>query len=218
MCRYFVMFKGLTQFSKWAYLSASGYHRKCKDKTLSSGVVQVGKNHVMVNRNVPALMCLKNEFALDPATEMVFYHTRVPFDGKTDSVKLVNTHPFLFDNDRFIAMHNGLIKFKPHYKKQIKPEYATQIQGDTDSERFFALWLSFGVEDGFYKALEYVQPDSTMNLVLYDRVKNELYIYRSKYMHKLVPPVYVSENGFSNFKTPDSKTIQKGSLIRTTIS
>lgn len=215
MCRYFVMFKGLVNFSKWAALGANGYHKKCK--VLSSGMAQVGKNYFSMQKSIPAYMCTDVLPGIHPGAEMVFYHTRIPFDEKDDRVVLENIHPFTFDQDRYIAMHNGLINFKKNYQKHITDNYKMQIQGTTDSEQFFALWLSLsekeGLEAGFEKALTYVKEDSTMNLVLYDRVMNELYIYRSKVMHKLVPPVYVSDYGFSNFKVPGGKTISKGKLM-----
>jgi len=219
MCRYFIMLKQLSQFSKWAYLSTIGYTKHCKDNLLSTGLVEVNKKGTMtIRKNIPPLMCINEKELLNKDTKMVIYHVRIPFSRTSESVSLENVHPFIFDN-RFICIHNCLIYFKTGYAKYILPDYFDQINGTTDSEQFFALWLSLysknkDIEKAFREACEYVTDDSTMNLVLYDKHLNQLYIYRSKKMlTKLVPPVYVTENGFANFKLPNSKTIPKDKLI-----
>lgn len=207
----------MTSFSKWAYLSTIGYKKHCTSGILSSGIVEINKYGMHVKKYIPPPMCLDDMISIEENTKIAFYHLRIPFDKLTQSIALENIHPFIFD-DRFICMHNGLIEFKPTYEKNILKHYTNQIYGTTDSERFFALWLSFftkykDMERAFHEACRYILPNSSMNLVLYDKKLNSLYIYRSKVANKLVPPVYISENGFANFKIPNSKTIPKDKLL-----
>lgn len=210
------MFKQLGHFSNWLSVSTVGYKQFCKQNILSMGVVELNKDKTNVSKFIPPTICY-DDFKLNPDTDMVFYHLRIPFDRKTDSVVLNNIHPFIFD-DRFICMHNGLFYFKPKYKQFILPEYLLQIKGTTDSEQFFALWLSYfkimqNMEDAFKEACKFVKSNSSMNLVIYDKEQNKLYIYRSKKMNTFVPPVYITDIGFTNFKVPNSKTIPKDTFL-----
>jgi hypothetical protein len=217
MCRYFVLFNKVSYFPKWAYLSTIGYKRHCASGILSTGVVEINKQGMYVKKYIPPPMCLDDMIHAEPDTKIAFYHLRIPFDRSTHSIAIENVHPFIFD-DRFICMHNGLIEYKPNYEKIILKKYKEQIYGTTDSELFFALWLSLAatlkdMERAFHEACKYTLPNSSMNIVLYDKKLNNLYIYRSKVANKLVPPVYVSDYGFANFKIPNSKTIQKDKLL-----
>jgi hypothetical protein len=112
-------------------------------------------------------------------------------------------------------MHNGMILFKKHVKKEILPEIFQQIQGSTDSELFFALWISMyyklheggTLEEALQKACTWILPESLMNLVLFDRQTDVLYVYRGKNHSKEVPPIYITQEGISNFKTKEKYTI-----------
>lgn len=221
MCRYFVMFKNMVNFSNWAALSTVGLKRECKDNTLSLGILQLDKNKNMARQKyIPPLHCFKEPIQIDPSADITFYHLRSTKHMKNNT-HLSNIHPFVFD-DRFIGMHNGWIHFKKGYDYFILPRYRQQIMGDTDSEVFFALWLSFydSIQDiatAFQQAKTYTTPSSSMNLILYDKLKNELYVYRNDKINKFTPPVYITPEGFTNFKVPNSTTIPKGKLIVATI-
>jgi glutamine amidotransferase len=69
----------------------------------------------------------------------VAYHTRV-------EISLQNCHPFHFKNIPLVMAHNGdLARFadmKPLLAPHLKPEFASQIHGTTDSEWVYALIVS----------------------------------------------------------------------------
>jgi predicted glutamine amidotransferase len=56
--------------------------------------------------------------------------------ASTGDLTLRNTHPFELD-DRLFA-HNGVLEDLPAIERELGPDLA-RVQGDTDSERFFAL-------------------------------------------------------------------------------
>jgi predicted glutamine amidotransferase len=70
----------------------------------------------------------------------VAYHTRV-------EISLQNCHPFHFKNVPLVLAHNGdLARFpemKPLLLPHVKPQFARQIRGTTDSEWIYALLVSF---------------------------------------------------------------------------
>ncbi len=74
---------------------------------------------------------------------LIFAHVRGASDGMP--VTMTNTHPFAYRN--FVFMHNGAID---EFPELVFPEIAGRInsrlwahvKGNTDSEHFFALWLS----------------------------------------------------------------------------
>lgn len=65
------------------------------------------------------------------------------------AVQQTNCHPFRFG--RWLWMHNGLIREFPRVKRElafaIDPSLYPMIEGSTDSELFFYLALTFGLED-----------------------------------------------------------------------
>jgi glutamine amidotransferase len=61
-------------------------------------------------------------------------------------VALENTHPF--ERDGWVFAHNGTLKNLDSLRKSISPAQAKKIQGETDSELFFALLLSRWEENG----------------------------------------------------------------------
>ena len=64
-------------------------------------------------------------------------------------VQLTNCHPFR--HGRWLWMHNGVIRDFPRVKRElvlaVDPELYPQIEGSTDSEVFFFLALTLGLED-----------------------------------------------------------------------
>jgi glutamine amidotransferase len=68
------------------------------------------------------------------------YHTRV-------EIAVQNVHPFQFAGVPLVLAHNGdLARFaemKPLLAPHVKPEFAQQIRGTTDSEWIYALVVSF---------------------------------------------------------------------------
>lgn len=229
MCRYFVMFKNLVHFGNWVTLSTIGHKRDCNSNKLSLGILQVDKyKNISQQKFIPPPYCFNETIEIDPNALVTFYHMRNAGDGSIhQKTSLTNIHPFVFE-DRFIGMHNGNIIFKKGFDTFILPRYLQEIERfdgtpPIDTQYFFAIWLSFydSIQNmiiAFDQAKAYTKPKSTMNLVLYDKQKNELYIYRNEKITKLTPPVYITPTGFTNFKVPDSKTIPPGKLIVTSVA
>jgi glutamine amidotransferase len=76
----------------------------------------------------------------------VFAHVRASTHAP---VQLSNCHPFRYRN--WLWMHNGLIHDFVRVKREltlaVDPELYPLIEGSTDSEVFFFLALTFGLED-----------------------------------------------------------------------
>ena len=95
---------------------------------------------------------LQNLAAKTRATSL-FAHVRAASPGM--AVTEANVHPFAYD--RFMWMHNGVASGFHHIKRRLreglKDEFYDMIQGTTDSEHAFALFLNslrvpFGEVDG----------------------------------------------------------------------
>jgi predicted glutamine amidotransferase len=76
---------------------------------------------------------------------LVFAHVRASTHAP---VQLSNCHPFR--HGRWLWMHNGLIHDFVHVKRdlmlEVAPELFSEIEGSTDSETFFYLALTLGLE------------------------------------------------------------------------
>lgn len=72
----------------------------------------------------------------------IFAHVRAASPGML--VSEVNCHPF--QHDRFLWMHNGMIpdfiKLKRRLRQSLRDEFYHMIQGTTDSEHAFAVFLN----------------------------------------------------------------------------
>lgn len=95
---------------------------------------------------------LQNLAAKTRATSL-FAHVRAASPGM--AVTEANVHPFAYD--RFMWMHNGVVagfhQIRRHLRESLKDEFYNMIQGTTDSEHAFALFLNnlrvpFGEVDG----------------------------------------------------------------------
>jgi glutamine amidotransferase len=79
-------------------------------------------------------------------SRLVFAHVRASTHAP---VQLANCHPFR--HGRWLWMHNGLIHDFLHVKRElvleVDPHLYPEIEGSTDSELFFFLALTFGLED-----------------------------------------------------------------------
>jgi glutamine amidotransferase len=84
---------------------------------------------------------------------MVFAHVRA---STGTAVQQTNCHPFR--HGRWLWMHNGLIcdfaRIKRDLAFAVDPSLYPEIEGSTDSELFFYLALSFGLEDEPVAAVE----------------------------------------------------------------
>ena len=85
---------------------------------------------------------------------MMIAHIRKASSG---SSKIENTHPFGIDDWAFA--HNGTIKNERKLEKYYEPSYDAQVEGDTDSERFFAIIISQFAKDC-------IQSDSEIDSIL----------------------------------------------------
>ena len=77
---------------------------------------------------------------------LVFAHIRA---SSGSPVQETNCHPFR--HGKWLWMHNGLIREFPNVKRDlvlaVDPSLYASIEGSTDSEVFFFLALTFGLED-----------------------------------------------------------------------
>jgi glutamine amidotransferase len=85
------------------------------------------------------------ELSKQITSPLVFAHIRASSGG---AIQQTNCHPFRHEN--WLWMHNGLIhdfgRLKRDLVLQIDPEYYPSIEGSTDSEVFFHLALTFGLQ------------------------------------------------------------------------
>ena len=86
------------------------------------------------------------EIAGHVASNLVFAHIR---SSTGTAVQQTNCHPFRYD--RWLWMHNGCIsgfvKIKRDLALAVDPSLFAAIEGSTDSEMFFFLALTFGLEN-----------------------------------------------------------------------
>jgi predicted glutamine amidotransferase len=86
------------------------------------------------------------ELAAHVRSGCVFAHIRA---STGSAVQMTNCHPFR--RGHWLWMHNGLIygfhKFKRELAMAVDPSLFSEIEGSTDSELFFYLALSFGLEE-----------------------------------------------------------------------
>jgi glutamine amidotransferase len=84
---------------------------------------------------------------------LVFAHIRA---SSGSPVQLTNCHPFR--HGRWLWMHNGLIRDFHAVKRElvfeVEPSLYPEIEGSTDSEVFFYLALTYGLEDDPPAAVE----------------------------------------------------------------
>ena len=84
---------------------------------------------------------------------LVFAHIRASTGG---AIQQTNCHPFR--HGKWLWMHNGLIRDFAAVKRDLEfavdPSLYPEIEGSTDSEVFFHLALTFGLEDDPPSAVE----------------------------------------------------------------
>jgi glutamine amidotransferase len=84
---------------------------------------------------------------------LVFAHIRASTGG---AIQQTNCHPFR--HGRWLWMHNGLIREFARVKRDlafaVDPSLYPEIEGSTDSELFFHLALTFGLQDDPPSAVE----------------------------------------------------------------
>ena len=87
-------------------------------------------------------------------SHVVFCHVRAASPG-VSIVQQTNCHPFR--HEKWLFMHNGAIrhfsKVKRDYVLRIDPDLYPNILGNTDSEHFFYLALTFGLMEDPPKAI-----------------------------------------------------------------
>jgi predicted glutamine amidotransferase len=92
------------------------------------------------------------ELAGHISSPVVFAHIRA---STGSAVQQTNCHPFR--HGRWLWMHNGLIREFPTVKRDLRlavdPSLYPHIEGSTDSETFFYLALTMGLEDDPPKAV-----------------------------------------------------------------
>ncbi len=93
------------------------------------------------------------ELAQHLTSPLVFAHIRASTGG---AIQQTNCHPFRYG--RWLWMHNGVIREFESVKRElafaVDPSLYPLIEGSTDSELFFYLALSLGLEDDPPSAVE----------------------------------------------------------------
>jgi predicted glutamine amidotransferase len=93
------------------------------------------------------------ELARHMVSPLVFAHIRASTGG---AIQETNCHPFR--HGRWLWMHNGMIRDFPTVKRDlvlaVDPSLYAEIEGTTDTEVFFHLALSLGLEDDPPAAVE----------------------------------------------------------------
>ena len=93
------------------------------------------------------------ELAQHIESPLVFAHIRA---SSGTAIQQTNCHPFR--HGRWLWMHNGLIRefhtVKRDLTEAVDPSLYSSIEGSTDSEVFFFLALTFGLEDDPPRAVE----------------------------------------------------------------
>jgi predicted glutamine amidotransferase len=93
------------------------------------------------------------ELASHVESPLVFAHIRA---SSGSPVQLTNCHPFRYG--RWLWMHNGVVRDFPKVKRAlalaVDPSLFPEVQGSTDSETFFFLALTLGLEDDPVGAVE----------------------------------------------------------------
>lgn len=93
------------------------------------------------------------ELAAHVQTGLAFAHVRA---SSGSPVQQTNCHPFR--HGRWLWMHNGVVREFPKVKRElafaVDPSLYPSIQGSTDSEVFFFLALTLGLEDDPPAAVE----------------------------------------------------------------
>ena len=127
----------------------------------------------------------------------------------TGSVQESNCHPFKYKN--WLFQHNGDVTDFPKIRKSLQcdvaPEYYPYIQGTTDSETFFMLALSYGLEKNPKKALQKMvkRVEKAMTDQAYDgrlnlscALSDGQKVYTLRYAHNVASKTqfYSSESGW----------------------
>lgn len=93
------------------------------------------------------------ELAAHVSSGLFFAHVRA---STGSAVQDTNCHPFRYD--RWLFMHNGLVRDFPRLKHDllaaVDPALLAAVEGSTDSEVLFHLALTFGAQDDPRTALE----------------------------------------------------------------
>ena len=93
------------------------------------------------------------ELAAGVSSPLFFAHIRA---STGTAIQETNTHPFR--HDRWLWMHNGLIREFSRIKRElvlaVDDSYYPSIEGTTDSETMFYLALTFGLRDDPVAAVE----------------------------------------------------------------
>jgi predicted glutamine amidotransferase len=93
------------------------------------------------------------EFAAHVESPLVFAHIRA---SSGSAVQQTNCHPFR--HGRWLWMHNGVIRDFQQIKRdlalRIDPSLYPEIEGSTDSETFFYLAVTLGLEDDPPRAVQ----------------------------------------------------------------
>ncbi|PCI52958.1 MAG: class II glutamine amidotransferase [Alphaproteobacteria bacterium] len=142
-----------------------------------------------------------------------FAHVRATTTG---AVQRANCHPFKYKN--WLFQHNGDVtdftKIRRDLQMDISPEFHRELKGTTDSETFFLLALTYGLQEnpkkGLQKMVERVKKalvdngiDGHLNLSC--ALSNGQTVYTLRYAHnaKSKTQFYSSKSGWVHDTSPD---------------
>lgn len=222
MCKFFILWSDFSKYKKLSKAINKKYEKYCDEEVLSNGVCIVKNKKIKLKKILHFSTCKNeiNKVNISESPDYLFYHVRLPYNKKLHSVTIDNIHPFIFDN-RYVCMHNGLIKFKKNIEGNLLDKFKKQIKGTTDSELFFALLLSIYIKkdlENIWEALNYISKyitsDSLLNIVILDNTNYKLFAYRGDHIYTDLPPLYLFNYGVSNIKCNDEyKILHPNTLI-----
>jgi len=190
------------------------YRRRCADDAsrLSFGMLAAAPARALALSSATLPACV-GESLVARATDIASYthlmvHLRLRVGPGISAPE--NTHPFVWRR-RYAFMHNGVVP-----GVRLPKETARHIQGQTDSERFLALWMSHlkgadGLLAALRAALADVDDTARINLVLLDKLTGEFVVYRHTTGSRAFPCVWVDADAgiVANYKATDNSVVLK---------
>jgi predicted glutamine amidotransferase len=116
--------------------------------TVHKGVARAGEDHKF------------HELAVGARGEVMVAHIRRRTVGATS---MCNTHPF--HRGQWVFAHNGTIEDTAHLRARSSPERLAEVQGDTDSELFFAHILTRLDEHGLAEKAAGADTDAVVGAI-----------------------------------------------------
>ncbi|QYJ90846.1 class II glutamine amidotransferase [Shewanella halotolerans] len=156
-------------------------------------------------------------------SHIFFAHIRATTTG---DVQRTNCHPFQFKN--WLFQHNGHVsdfeKIRRELQLDIAPELYPYLRGTTDSETFFMLALTYGLQENpklalqkmverVLQALERVNPKGVLNLSCALSDGDRLYTLRFSYNEEAMTQFYSSDTECIQDFDDQFELMPQGSIV-----